>query len=73
MGDAGDRFALLARGGRHKRARCAEEDVVKLTLVHSVKQVRAKHAARAAASRAARMDVLRVDVKYHHAAVAVHL
>ena len=65
-------FALLARGRRHQRSGRTEQDVVQPPVIQAVEQVRAKHARRAAAARPSRVDVLRLNVEYQHAAVAMN-
>ena len=73
MGYGRDALLLLRTCGGHECACGTEANVTKLTLSELGEQISAQHRRTAAASRASRMNILLVKIKYHGAAVLVAL
>ena len=71
MSHGGDGIALLGRERAHKRARGDKKDVFKLAVKHFRDYCGAQNRRRAAAARAARVDVLNASVKNHQSAVVM--
>ena len=71
MGNAGNGFALLRRGGAEQRARGDKQDVAQAALRHVAEDFGAEHRRAAAAAGAACVHVLCRAVKNHQSAVAV--
>ena len=71
VGDAGDALPLLGGGGGHQRAGADEQDAFQLPLLHFFQQVGAEDRRRAAAARAARVDILLAAVIDQQPAVGV--
>ncbi len=72
MGDTGNAFPLLGRGGGHQRAGANEKNLVELTGTHLLQNGGAEDRCAAPAPGAARVDVLLFAVVDHQSAVVVH-
>ena len=68
---AGNAFTLPRACGGHQRAGGYCQHTVKLSVGHQLHDMGAQHAADAAAAGASGVNILRLPVKYHHAAVVV--
>ena len=71
VGDAGDAFALLGGGGGHQRARGDKQHIVQHAPFNGGQDMPAQYRRRTAASRSARMNILRLSVKQHQSAVVI--